>query len=117
MAFHLYHIRIKTNDGPWTQPSSYTGEELGDVVNPYSRFLYAQCKGIKGRPFIYFDGSDRFVRKYTVDTLENAKALYRTLNDLSIPEVKAMRNLAKAKETEAGTTYKTEWKLTQDDVA
>jgi hypothetical protein len=114
MAVHLYHIRVKTNDGPWTQPSNYTGEELGTVVDPYSRFLYGTCKGIIGRPTVYFDGSDKFVRKYNVDTIENAQALYRTLNDMSIPEVKAMRKLAKKKSDDAGTTYETIWKLTQD---
>lgn len=114
MAVYLYHIRTKTNDGPWTQPSNYNGDELGEVVNPYSRFVYGTCKGIIGRPNVYFDGSDKFVRKYTIDTIENAQALFRTLTDMSIPEIKAMRDLAKKKSDEAGTTYSTAWKLTQD---
>jgi len=113
MPVHLYKKLIRANDGPWTQPSSYSTEELGSIVNPYARVVFS-LPGIIAGVVQYFESSTVFVRKYTFDTVDHALAFYKLVNDLSVPEVKAMRDLARRYADAAGTVYTTEWKLTQD---
>src|SRR5262245_33560682 len=113
MPVFLYRIWKKTNDGPWTYPSNYTGEEMGKVVSPYLRALYSNCPGIMGPEVMYFETSNTFVRKYTIDTVENAIKFYKFMTDTSRPETQAMRALAKKYSDAAGTTYEAQWKLSQ----
>lgn len=112
MAVYLYKITTKLDDGPWTMPANFTPDEQFSVLGPYLKLMFSVCKGVIAPPNVLFMGSDTFVRKYTVDTVENARALKAFLEDISRPETKAMRDLSA--KYHAGTTYSSTWKLTQD---
>jgi len=101
----LWRVRKKTNDGPWTHPPMYTHDELDSIVLPYARLQYTMCKGILGQPKVYFETSDVFVRQYRLASIQAARAFIAFAEDASIPEVKAMRDLAQRYADAAGTTY------------
>lgn len=94
--------------GPWTQPSNYTGDEMG-IVNLYIRKVYS-FPGILGLTQ-NFRSSDVFARQYKIDTVDHARAIYRGMTDPNDPDVQAMRDLAKGYQTAAGTTYDMQWRL------
>lgn len=107
----LTRIWVKTNNGPWTYPTTYTADEVFRIVNPYIRSVYSNCKGIITQPQVYFEASDRFLTRYTMDNITNARAMHKFLKT-ETPESKALRDLAKSYQEAAGTTYACEWRLT-----
>jgi hypothetical protein len=109
----LWRVRKKTNDGPWTHPPKFTHDEMDSIVLPYARAQYSACKGILGQPNVFFESSDVFVRQYRLVSLEAARALLAFAEDVSIPEVRAMRDLSKRHADAAGTTYLFETRLTR----
>jgi len=109
----LWRVRKKTNNGPWTHPPKFTHDELDSIVLPYARAQYSMCKGILGQPNVFFESSDVFVRQYRLVSLDAARALMAFAEDVSIPEVRAMRDLSKRHADAVGTTYSFETRLTR----
>jgi hypothetical protein len=110
----FHRLWIKTNDGPWTYPTNYTSDEVSSIVNPYTRLFYGACKGILARPQVYFDSSTTFITKYTLDSVENARAMYQFLKTNQSPEVLALKELSRKYRDAAGTTYDAGFRLTRD---
>jgi hypothetical protein len=114
MAVHLYRITTKTNDGPWGYPTNFLLKDIQEVLMPFLQRLHTDCKGILAPSSVWFETSDVFMRKWTVDTVENALALKAFMADDSIPESKAMRDMARSYHEGKPTTYTHRWKLTKD---
>lgn len=111
---HLYRITTKTNGGPWGYPTKFDGEDLAGTLMPFLKRLYTDVPGILSPSTVYFESSNVFVRKWTVDTIATALALIRFMADDSVPESKAMRDVARTYHDKLPTTYSHVMKLTKE---
>lgn len=112
MDIILYKIWTKANEGsPWTFRSVST-KDNDLIVKPYNVLVEKQPGYFESR-FSYTPDSKSFMRGFVMDTVENAKNLYKLLTDETVPEVKALTDMTYRYGAKLGTSYAITWKLTQ----
>lgn len=111
---HLYRRTTKTNSGAWGYPSNFKMADVQYILMPFLQRMHTDIPGILNPSTVYFESSNVFVRKWTVDSVATALTVKAFMADDSIPESKAMRELSKAHHDNLGTTYSHEWKLTRE---